>query len=165
MSTKPTMIDAVKIQARVVIPIVKALERELGRERAHAIVGSAIAASYAEWQSSRARALNMHPREGNAAHGFPVETEVVEDTESSFGVDMVRCQFAEYFRSIGEPAIGSLLTCGVDFAAQAALRPDWEFRRSEGSLMSGAPRCEFRWRLRSREARRTDVREGGPTNR
>ena len=29
MSEKPTALDAVKIQARVVIPIVKALEREL----------------------------------------------------------------------------------------------------------------------------------------
>jgi hypothetical protein len=45
MATKATMIDAVKIQARVVIPIVKALELELGRERAHEIVGEAIAGS------------------------------------------------------------------------------------------------------------------------
>jgi hypothetical protein len=82
------------------------------------------------------------------AHQFPVETEVVEDTEESFGLNMVRCQFAEYFRSIGEPAIGGLLTCGVDFPTQAALRPDWELRRSQ-TLMGGASHCDFRWRLRS----------------
>lgn len=34
MSQKPTSLDAVKIQARAVIPIVRALERELGKERA-----------------------------------------------------------------------------------------------------------------------------------
>lgn len=43
MTAKPTILDAVKIQARAVIPIVKALEREIGRESAFAIVGSAIA--------------------------------------------------------------------------------------------------------------------------
>jgi hypothetical protein len=165
MTAKPTILDAVKIQARVVIPIVKALERELGAERAHAIVGQAIAGSYAEWQGHRAQSLNAHPREGNIAHGFPVETEIVDDTETSFGVNMVRCQFAEYFRSIGEPAIGALLTCGVDFATQAALRPDWEFRRS-GTLMSGAPYCDFRWRLRPGEPEEADEteRDSRPTS-
>ena len=49
MSEKPTALDAVKIQAHVVIPIVRALELELGTGRAHSIVGRAIAESYAEW--------------------------------------------------------------------------------------------------------------------
>ncbi len=40
-----SMLDAVKIQARAIIPVVKALEAELGRERAHLIVGQAIADS------------------------------------------------------------------------------------------------------------------------
>jgi len=151
MTAKPPMLDAVKIQARIVIPIVKALESELGRERAHAIVGQAIADAYASWQAGRTPARNTHPREGNVAHNFPVETEVVEDTDSVFGINMTRCQFAEYFRGIGEPEIGALLTCGVDFATQAKLRPDWEFGRGTQTLMQGAPYCEFRWRLRGRE--------------
>ena len=45
--TRIPMIDAVKIQARIVIPVVKALEAELGKERAHALVGSAIGESWA----------------------------------------------------------------------------------------------------------------------
>jgi len=151
MTAKPSMLDAVKIQARIVIPIVKALESELGRERAHAIVGQAIADAYASWQGGRTPLRNTHPREGNVAHNFPVETEVVEDTDSAFGINMTRCQFAEYFREIGEPEIGALLTCGVDFATQAKLRPDWEFGRGTQTLMKGAPYCDFRWRLRGRE--------------
>jgi L-2-amino-thiazoline-4-carboxylic acid hydrolase len=148
MNPKLSVLDAVKIQARVVLPIVKALERELGKERAHAIVGQAIANSYAEWQAARTPARNTHPREGNVAQAFPVETEVVEDTDDTFAINMTRCQFAEYFRTIGEPEIGALLTCGVDFAAQAKLRPDWEFARTQ-TLMKGASYCDFRWRLRS----------------
>jgi hypothetical protein len=150
MTAKPSMLDAVKIQARVVIPIAKALEREIGKERAHAIIGQAIADDYADWQGRRTPSRSTHPREDNASHSFPVETEVVDDTETTFGVNMTRCQFAEYFRAIGEPEIGALLTCGVDFATQAKLRPDWEFRRTQ-TLMKGAAHCDFRWRLRGRD--------------
>ena len=147
MSEKPTALDAVKIQARAVVPIVRALERELGQQRAHSIVGRAIAESYADWQGKTVSARNAHPRETNIEEQFPVETEVVEDTDSKFAINMTRCQFAEYFRSIGAADIGALLTCGVDFAAEAVLRPDWEFRRSQ-TLMRGASHCDFRWRLR-----------------
>jgi hypothetical protein len=147
MNAKLSMLDAVKIQARILIPIVKALERELGKERAHAIVGHAIANAYADWQAQRTTARNTHPRETNVADSFPVETEVADDTETAFAVNMTRCQFADYFRHIGEPEIGALLTCGVDFATQARLRPDWEFGRTQ-TLMKGAPYCDFRWRLR-----------------
>ena len=147
MSEKPTVLDAVKIQARAVIPIVRALERELGKERAHSIVGQAIADSYAEWQGKAVSTRNSHPRDNNIEEQFPVETEVVEDTDSTFAINMTRCRFAEYFRGIGAADAGALLTCGLDFAAEGVLRPDWEFRRSQ-TLMGGASHCDFRWRLR-----------------
>jgi hypothetical protein len=148
MPGKPDILDAVKIQARAVIPIVKALTREIGKERAHAIVGAAIANDYAHWQAQRIPARNLHPRTGNESSPFPVERTVVEDTDTSFGVNMTRCKFAEYFRAIGEPEIGALLTCGVDFANEATQRPDWEYHRTQ-TLMKGAAYCDFRWRLRS----------------
>jgi len=146
MNAKPSVLEAVQIQARAVIPIVKALERELGKARAHAIVGAAIADDYASWQSKRIPARNLHPR-ASQANAFPVEGKVVHDSDHAFGVDMVQCRFAEYFRGIGEPEIGALLTCGVDFANEALQRPAWEFRRTQ-TLMQGASHCDFRWRLR-----------------
>ncbi len=145
--SRTTILDAVKIQARAVIPIVKALERELGKERAFALVGGAIAQDYANRQAQRIPVRNLHPRNGNTDTVFPVESRVVDDTPTTFAVDMQTCQFAQYFRAIGEPEIGALLTCGVDFANEALQRPDWEFRRTQ-TLMQGADHCDFRWRLR-----------------
>ena len=145
--TKADILDAVKIQARAVIPIVKALEREVGTERALGIVGSAIANDYAKWQSRRIQVRNLHPRSGDAASTFPVETQIVEDTDTTFAVNMTKCKFAEYFLAIGEPEIGALLTCGVDFANEALQRPDWKFTRTQ-TLMKGAAFCDFRWRLK-----------------
>ena len=151
MNAKPSVLGAVKIQALAVIPIVKALEREIGKDRAHAIVGNALAENYADWQARRIPARNVHPRAAGGASAFPVESVVVDDTDVSFGVNMTSCRFAEYFRSIGEPEIGALLTCGIDFANEATMRPDWEFTRSQ-TLMKGASHCDFRWRLKHRES-------------
>lgn len=139
------ILDAIKIQSRVVIPIVKALEKEIGKEKAHAIVGQAIADAYVAHRERRGFELNTHPRdEQDGGMDFPVEREVVTDQESEFGYNITGCQFAEYFRSIGEPEIGALMTCGVDFAAEALMRPDWDFSRTQ-TRMQGAAHCDFRW--------------------
>ena len=140
-----SILDAIKIQARALIPVVKALEAELGKERAHQLVGRAIAESYARFRSGRSAERNTHPRADSDAVVFPVVSEVVEDTEESYGIDIRACEFADYFREIGEPEIGALLTCSVDFAVNRELRPDWEFRRTQ-TRMKGAEFCDFRWR-------------------
>jgi len=146
--SKTSMLEAVKIQARAVIPIVRALEAELGAEAAHRIVGDAIAGSWADVVASRTEGVDAHPGEGAAALAYPVESEVVETDEDSHAVNFTRCAFADYFREIGEPEIGALLTCNVDFAVEERVRPGWEFRRSQ-TRMQGAPFCDFRWRRRS----------------
>ena len=74
--------------------------------------------------------------------------DLVDADLDSFGRNMTACAFADWFREIGEPEIGALLTCGVDFAVERKIRPGWEFRRSQ-TRMQGAPFCDFRWRRRS----------------
>ena len=143
---KNPILEATKIQARAVIPIVKELEAEIGKERAHAIVGAAIAKNYVKWRDKRGFDLNSHPGQTDDSEpSFPIAHDVVENTDNAYGHNVVGCAFAEYFRSIGEPEIGALMTCGVDFAAEAHMRPDWEFNRTQ-TLMQGAPHCDFRWK-------------------
>jgi hypothetical protein len=142
-----TSLEAVKIQARVLIPIVKALEAELGKQKAHALVGRAIAESHAAFVATRVTVRDAHPSAETDAFDYPVEREIVENSEDSLAIDMTACEFARYFRSIGEPEIGALMTCGVDFAVNAALRPSWDFARTQ-TQMQGAPHCDFRWKLR-----------------
>lgn len=143
------ILDAVKIQSRVVIPIVKALEKEIGKERAHQIVGDAIAGAYVEHRQRRGFEQNSHPNtENESGLDFPVERQIVQDSETEYGHDITSCAFADYFRSIDEPEIGALMTCGVDFAAEALIRPDWHFDRTQ-TRMQGAPCCDFRWQLKT----------------
>ena len=141
-----SILDAIKIQSRVVIPIVRELEKEIGRERAHAIVGKAIAGAYVDYRKMKGFEANSHPRvEQEVDSGFPVEREVVDESDETYGYNITRCQFAEYFRQIGEPEIGALMTCGVDFAAEDLIRPEWKFERTQ-TRMEGASHCDFRWR-------------------
>ena len=144
-----SQLDAVKIQARVLIPVVKALEAELGKEKAHRIVGKAIADSYAEFLSTRVKERDIHPGELNDGLEYPTVSDTIEHTDSVFSDNVTKCGFAEYFRSKGEPEIGYLLTCGVDFAVNDALRPNWGFRRTQ-TLMQGASHCDFRYRLKKK---------------
>ena len=51
--------------------------------------------------------------------------------------------FAEYYRFIGEPKIGALMTVGVDYAAEELRRPEWDFERTQ-TRMQGALHCDFR---------------------
>ncbi len=147
-----SILDATRIQARIVIPIVKALEQELGKERAHEIVGKSIADNYVAWRDKRGFTANSHPRGDNDnAPEFPVERDIVEDTEDAFGHNITGCAFADYFRRIGEPEIGALMTCGVDFAAEAHMRPGWDFSRTQ-TRMEGAAHCDFRWRRKQEGA-------------
>ena len=141
-----SVLNAIKIQSRVVIPIVHELEKEIGKERANAIVGKAIARAYVDYRKMKGFEANSHPRvEQEIDSGFPVEREVIDDTEETYGYNITGCQFAEYFRQIGEPEIGALMTCGVDFAAEDLIRPEWEFERTQ-TRMQGASHCDFRWR-------------------
>ena len=146
--SKPTILEAIKIQSKVVIPIVKALERELGKERAHQIVGDAIADSYVEYRKRRGFELNTHPGVEVDGPEFPVKRSEQQNTEDNYGHNITQCAFAEYFRAIGEPEIGGLMTCGVDFAAEDLMRPEWNFERTQ-TLMQGAGHCDFRWQRKS----------------
>ncbi len=141
-------LDAVKIQARAVGPIVKALEARIGEQAAHELVRGAIAESWADHVAPR-QAGNDHPRDDD--NDFPVESVIVTDTDDEYRVNMVRCQFADYFRATGQPEIGALLTCGVDFAVNRRVHPDWEFTRTQ-TLMMGAEHCNFCWKRKAAES-------------
>lgn len=141
-----SILNVVKIQSQVVIPIICELEKEIGKERAHAIIRRAIANAYVDYREFKGFEKNSHPRvKQEIGNGFPVEREVVDDAEETYGYNITGCEFAEYFRSIGEPEIGALMTCGVDYAAEELTRSEWEFERTQ-TRMQGAPHSDFRWR-------------------
>ncbi len=141
-----SILNAIKTQSKVVIPIVQELEKEISKERAHVRVGRAMAGAYVDYRKRRGFEANSHPRvEQEGEDAVPVEREVIDDTAESYGYNITVCLFAEYFRSIGEPEIGALMTCGIASTAEDLVCQNWEFERTQ-TRMQGASHSDFRWR-------------------
>ena len=116
------LIEQVKIQAQVLIPLVKALQAELGEERANAIVRKALGNLYRRygekwWRTQGARDLGekMASAFDMFAAGDALDYEVVKQAADTFEIDVTQCRYAKFYHEIGAPELGFLLTCSADF--------------------------------------------------
>jgi len=153
---KIPLLDEVKLQAEVILPVLRALRAELGTSRADAIVGDALRQwardLYHRIGESKAGtprekwdavwAEDMRPRIGDA-----VEREMLRDDGAVREYNITRCQYAEFFKSLGEPELGGILLCDSDFHIADVGGANVEFKRTQ-TIMQGAPYCDFRYRFR-----------------
>ena len=117
------LIEQVKIQAQVLVPLVKALQAELGEERANAIARKALADLYRKygekwWRTQGARSVGekMASAFEMFAAGDALQYEVVKRTRDAYDVNVTECRYARFYKEIGAPALGFLLTCSADFS-------------------------------------------------
>lgn len=146
------LIEQVKIQAQVLVPLVKALQAELGEERANAIVRKALGGLYRKygekwWRTQGAR--NLGEKGASAfemfAAGDALEYEVLKKTADAFEVNVTECRYAQFYSKIGAPELGFLLTCGADFAHAEGFGAEIKLTRTQ-TIMQGASHCDFRYR-------------------
>ena len=143
------LIDRVKIQAEVLVPLVKELEADLGPTRAHQLVRAALSA---QWRDHARRLASEHGGSNGAlmahaaesAAGEPITMEFHELTEDLARMDVTDCAYARFFRELGEPELGHLLVCENDDWFVDGL-DDIEFERHD-TIMEGATRCDFLYR-------------------
>ena len=117
-----SIIQQVKIQSRVLVPLVKALQTELGEERANALVRRALGAIYRRYGEEFWRAKNetnlghaMNAELATYARDDALDYEVVEKSQDAFAFDVTTCRYAEFYKELGEPELGFLLVCSADF--------------------------------------------------
>ena len=146
------VIEQARIQARVLVPIVKALEYELGAERAHALVRKALGDLYRRygeefWQSKTEKDLGqiMASAFSTYARGDALDYRVLDQSPDAFEIDVDRCRYAEFYKELGEPELGFLLVCSADFLLSEGFDPDIELTRTQ-TIMQGASHCDFRYR-------------------
>lgn len=147
------LVEQVKIQAQILVPLVKALQAELGEDRANAIVRKALGALYRKygekwWRNQAAHNLQEKVTSafGMFAAGDALEYKLVKATPGAVELNVTACRYAEFYKEIGAPELGFLLTCSGDT----------EFFHAEGfgadvrltvtqTIMQGASHCDFRW--------------------
>ena len=152
------VIEQAKIQAQILVPLIKALQAELGEERANALVRRAIGDLYRRygeefWRSKREKHLGkiMASAFATFAGGDALDYRVREQSHDTFDIDVTGCRYAQFYKELGEPDLGFLLVCSADFPMAEGFGPDIKLTRTQ-TIMQGASHCDFRYR-RQRESK------------
>ncbi len=146
-----SILDRIKIYSEPLVPLVKALEDEIGQERSHAIVKKALRGWTRRFYEKIRKRFMGNPIDLIAelfpkfAEGDAYDYEILKQTADSIDINITRCAYAEFYHDLGEPDLGFLLVCDLDFAMAEGLGPDIEFERSQ-TIMQGASYCDFRYR-------------------
>ena len=153
-----SLLEKTRIQAQVLVPVLRALRSELGKERADAIVKQALRGWSKQLFAAVGDSVDGSPRRKWAA----MHTAMADITEREVTVEMRRqdkealefdvthCRFAEFFRALGEPELGALLICETDFDIAAAGGSEVSFIRDQ-TIMQGASCCTFRYKFAPRQ--------------
>jgi L-2-amino-thiazoline-4-carboxylic acid hydrolase len=152
-----SLLDKTRIQAQVLVPVLRALRAELGKDKADAIVKQALR----DWSRQLFTAIGdriagSKRRKWGVMQGAlgdvtlkDVEVEMRRRDEEALEFDVTRCRFAEFFRALGEPELGALLICETDFDIASAGDGEVSLDRAQ-TIMRGAPTCTFRYKFAPR---------------
>jgi L-2-amino-thiazoline-4-carboxylic acid hydrolase len=146
------VIQQAKIQAQVLVPLVKALQAELGEERANCLVRSALGDVYRRfgeefWRTRNEKNLGkaMASAFATYAREDALDYSVIEQSQDAFAIDVTGCRYAEFYKELGEPELGFLLVCSADFTTAEGFGPDIKLTRTQ-TIMQGAGHCDFRYK-------------------
>jgi len=153
-----TLLEQARIQAQVLVPLVRTLQAELGEEQANALVRKSLGALYRQygeawWQSqgtNRAEEKLASAFE-RFAEGDALDYNVVEQTPDAFALEVTGCRYAEFYKALGAPDLGFLLTCSADFPFADGFGGEVRLTRTR-TIMQGADHCDFRYQLKRETA-------------
>jgi hypothetical protein len=152
-----SLLDKTRIQAQVLVPVLRALRAELGKEKADALVKHALRDWSRQLFAAIGEGIDGSPRRKwatvqsawNEVSAREVEFEMLRHDKEALEIDVTRCRFAEFFRALGEPELGALLICEADFDIAAVGGGEVSLERAQ-TIMQGAPSCTFRYKFAPR---------------
>lgn len=147
-----THLERRKIEAGVLIPMIEAFQRAIGKDRANAIARDVVrslakqdGARWAEQHGSDLDGLEQVSRMW--AGGGSLEIQPVKRTGTALEFNVTRCQYAEHFQALGLPELGYLIHCNRDFAMLDGFSDQLHLTRTQ-TVMEGASHCDFRFRMK-----------------
>ena len=154
LQSEISYLNRVKAQSEVLVPILKCLRTELGEKRANELVYGALR----DW-SREAFAEAASTKEGSgfeiwqamdeelaALTGKDIAYETLKEDSDSLDLDVTSCKFAQFFKELGEPELGSILACEVDHHLTAMSQQEVHLE-IETRIMKGDQLCDFRYRF------------------
>jgi L-2-amino-thiazoline-4-carboxylic acid hydrolase len=154
------LIEQVKIQAQVLVPLVRTLQAELGEERANALVRKSLGALYRQFGEAWWRAQGGSKVEERLAMAFEkfaagdaLDYEVLKRSADTVELNVTGCRYAKFYQEIGAPELGFLLICSADFTYAEGFGGDVQLVRTQ-TIMQGADHCDFRYKLKQKKGER-----------
>jgi predicted ArsR family transcriptional regulator len=156
VDSEVSFLDKAKIQAQVLVPVMRALREALGKDKADALVKQALSGwsrqLFAEIgqdiEGGRRRWAKMQGALNEISKAGVESTEPVRDADK-LEFDVTRCSYAEFFRALNEPELGALLMCSTDFDIAATSEGAVTLTR-EQTIMQGGSSCTFRYQFAPR---------------
>lgn len=145
------LIDRVRIQAEVLVPLVRTLRAELGEARTYDLLRRTLGPMFREagerffTEANRETLGAMGAHADASAAAEAVSFDMRRPDESVMEADVTHCRYAELFQALGEPELGFLFVCNSDFGIYDAF-PGVEIERTQ-TIMQGASHCDFRYRF------------------
>jgi len=149
-----TLLEQRQIEANVLVPLIKAFQAEFGVARANAVArkvitdiarkhGEALASQQGEGSPIEKMASGL----SRFSAGGALEVEEVERTDDRYAFNVTHCGYAEFYKKMGVPELGFLLSCSRDFALTEGMSPDMKLTRTQ-TIMQGAAHCDFRFQMK-----------------
>jgi L-2-amino-thiazoline-4-carboxylic acid hydrolase-like protein len=154
---KISMMDKVHVQAQVLVPVMRVLRAELGKEKADTIVRDALRDWSRELFAAIGKSMEGSPKRKwiemqgayNDVTQRETEFEILRRDKDALHIDVTSCRFAAFFGALGEPELGALLVCHPDADIVEAAGGEVKFDRAQ-TLMLGGSCCTFRYKFEPR---------------
>jgi len=134
------------------VPLVKALQLELGEERANALVRKALGDVYRRlgeqwWRSKESAHVgeNMAQAFASFAEGDALDYSVRGQSQDTYAIDVTGCRYAQFYKELGEPELGFLVVCSMDFPFAEGFDTNIRLTRTQ-TVVQGGSHCDFRYR-------------------
>ena len=148
-----THLERRKIEGAVLIPMVQAFQRAIGKDRANEVAREVIIElarkDGARWAKQFGNDLSaMRQVSGVWAGGGSLEIKTLDATDAKLDFNVTRCRYAEFYKELGLPELGYLFHCNRDFAMVEGFSSNLGLERTQ-TVMEGATHCDFRFKRKN----------------
>ena len=141
-----------EIEARLAAPLLAALGEAFGREQVLTVAQRVIQDIARQQGAQLAASLGGCTLAyfavvlGTWNQDDALEMGMLEQSDERLTFNIRRCRFAEMYRALGIPELGTLFSCNRDFALAQGFNPEIVLTRTQ-TIMEGALFCDFRYTL------------------
>ena len=154
LESQISYLNRVKAQSEVLVPVLARLREVLGEEQANDLVYGALR----EW--SRAAFMEAGSKEAGSGYevwsamdgklseltGDDIDYDILRDDSEALDLNVTTCKFAQFFKELGEPELGAILTCEVDHHMASASKQQVHLDIDK-TIMKGDKHCNFRYKF------------------